>query len=216
MSCSTLPIISSLHCLTFDSSSISHAKQAENICKGGGNWIQFRSKEKKNSLKQKWANEVLEVCRHYNTTLIINDDVLLAKKIQAHGVHLGTNDIPIQQAKKILPKHCIIGGTAHNLKEAKYQLSQEVHYIGLGPYRYSSTKNHHASILTQEHIKQITAIQFSVPIILIGGIQLNDISSLLSLSGIHGVAICSALHQTVNPIDSTQKFCQTIKQFTSF
>jgi thiamine-phosphate pyrophosphorylase len=80
---------------------------------GGCRWIQLRMKEAEESLLEKTAITVQQMCKDYGATFIIDDHVLLTKKIKADGVHLGKNDMPIAEARKILGDSFIIGGTVN-------------------------------------------------------------------------------------------------------
>ena len=115
---------------------------------------------------EKNCSEVQNVCKKYRATFIINDNVVLAKEIGAGGVHLGLNDTHPIEARKILGDNFIIGGTAHNLEEVKFQIENKVDYIGIGPYRFTSTKTDLSEILGLEGINKILQeIKTKIPFI---------------------------------------------------
>ncbi len=220
-------MISRLQYITQETEKYSHAELAEFACKGGVNWVQLRVKSPLSSSPpkgerayyrefEKAALETQKICKKYGATFIINDNVTLAKEIGADGVHLGLNDMNPKEARKILGENFIIGGTAHNLDEAKFQIENKVDYIGIGPYRFTSTKNDLSDILGIEGIKNIvetfheTSLQ--IPFIAIGGIKVDDIQSLLEL-GIHGIAVSSAINLAENKSESAEQFVQTISKY---
>lgn len=200
-------MISRLHYITQHTEKFSHAELTEFACKGGVNWVQLRVKNVEYNEWKKIALEVQNVCKKYRATFIINDNVVLAKEIGADGVHLGLNDIHPIEARKILGDNFIIGGTAHNLEEVKFQIENKVDYIGIGPYRFTSTKTDLSTIIGFEGIKNIietfheTSLQ--IPFIVIGGIKVDDIQPLLK-AGIYGVAVSSAIN-LANDISASAK-----------
>ncbi|MEI6507144.1 MAG: thiamine phosphate synthase [Bacteroidota bacterium] len=209
-------MISRLQYITQETEKYSHAELAEFACKGGVNWVQLRVKNIPYDEWKKIAIEVQTVCKKHGATFIINDNVTLAKEIGADGVHLGLNDMNPKEARKILGNNFIIGGTAHHLEEVKFQIENKVDYIGIGPYRFTSTKNDLSEILGLEGIKEIvetfheTSLQ--IPFIAIGGIKVVDIPSLLT-SGIYGVAVSSAINLAENKSESAEQFVQTISKY---
>jgi thiamine-phosphate pyrophosphorylase len=215
-------MISHLHYITQQTEKFSHTELAEFACKGGVNWVQLRVKPPlfnspqrgENSLPfgkgwgwaewKKIALEVQAVCKKYGATFIINDNVMLAKEIGADGVHLGLNDMNPKEARRILGDDFIIGGTAHNFEEAKFQIENHVDYIGIGPYRFTSTKNDLSELLGLEGIHKILKdVTTNIPFIAIGGIKVDDIQSLQSI-GIYGVAVSSAIN-LANDISASAK-----------
>ena len=105
----------------------------------GCQWIQLRFKKATSEDSMTLAKAVKILCQEYSATFIINDNVPLALEIDADGVHLGLKDMKIANAREILGKDKIIGGTANTLEDIKKQINQGADYIGLGPFRF--TKN---------------------------------------------------------------------------
>ncbi len=205
-------MISRLHYITQQTENFSHAEHAEFACIGGVNWVQLRVKNTDYDEWKKIALEVQSICKKNEATFIINDNVTLAKEIGADGVHLGLNDMHPKEARRILGNNFIIGGTAHNLDEAKFQIENHVDYIGIGPYRFTSTKNDLSDILGLNGIdKIIKEIQTKIPFIAIGGIKVDDIPSLLN-TGIYGVAVSSAINLEEDISASANKFVHAINK----
>lgn len=134
----------------------------------------------------------------YDVILIINDNVAVAKEVNAHGVHLGRTDMYISEARSILGEDAIIGGTANTLKDVERLIEQKANYIGLGPYSKTETKKNLSPVLglsgyseLLNELKMFYALN-ETPIIAIGGIDMYDIEPILS-TGIYGVAVSGLL-----------------------
>ena len=194
--------IARLHYITQDLPHTSHTEQIRMACDGGVKWVQLRVKGKD---YQEWlpiARDTQAVCREYNAIFIINDNVQIAKELGADGIHLGKTDMSPTEARTILGPNAIIGGTANSLEDVKHLLTQPVDYIGLGPYRFTTTKEKLAPVLGLEGIKliinELLNDKTTKPIITIGGITINDIDALME-SGIYGIAVSSAINLAENP-----------------
>ena len=186
--------ISKLHYITQDIPGFSHVELAEIACRAGADWIQLRLKNVSYEEWVKTAVETSEICKRYGAKLIINDNVAIALKVAADGVHLGKNDMNPNKAREILGKNVIIGGTANTLQEAIDLSETKVDYIGLGPYKYTSTKENLSPILGIEGIKKITnGIKNKIPVIAIGGIKMDDVEEIFAV-GVHGIAVSSAIN----------------------
>lgn len=199
-------MISRFHYITQDVPDFSHAQLAEFACEGGADWVQLRVKNKSFDEWKKIAEETKLVCLRYGAKLIINDNVRIAKEVGADGVHLGKQDMNPKEARKILGKNFIIGGSSNTMDEVKWLMDNDVDYIGLGPFHFTSTKEKLNPVLGSEGIK-IIAEKFGkqIPIIAIGGIKAKDIGSLMQ-AGIHGVAVSSGINMAEDKIEMTKKF----------
>ncbi len=166
----------------------------------GADWIQLRWKMATDEERVKLAEQVRQRCQDYQATYIINDSIPIAKQVDADGVHLGLDDEGIEKARYVLGKGKIIGGTANTIADVTKRIDEGCNYIGLGPYRTTSTKEKLSPILGIEGYRKIILylkeheIDFP-PIYAIGGIDLTDIQSLLE-EGIYGVAISKAITDT--------------------
>ena len=211
-----LKTIARLQYLTQDDvPGMTHALLAEEACAGGIKWIQLRSKSKSAKRWEAIALSVQNVTKKHGATLIINDNVGLALKIKADGVHLGKEDMHPAEARQILGPDYIIGGTA-NTEEDILRLSDAgVDYIGLGPYRFTNTKKNLSPVLEKTEIKRLLNLQDKIPVILIGGIVIHDIINIASL-GAYGVAVSSAINVSKNPAEAAILFAaETLKYFTN-
>ena len=202
-------IISRLHYITQDISEYSHTFLAEEACKGGVNWVQLRVKGKSFEEWTKIAKEVKEVCVRYNAKLIINDNVIIAKEVEADGVHLGKEDMNPVEARKTLGDHFIIGGTANTEEDVKRLNNAKVDYIGLGPFRFTSTKKNLSPVLGLAGIKKIGFFS-KAPVIAVGGIQMEDIKSLME-AGVFGCAVSSAINLSKDLVNSARVMGQFLE-----
>ncbi|HPQ08480.1 MAG TPA: thiamine phosphate synthase [Bacteroidia bacterium] len=159
----------------------------------GVKWIQLRWKNADLKVLFQIAENVSLLCGKYNSIFIINDYPEIAAKLNCNGVHLGLNDMSVHEARKILKPQQWIGGTANTLNDVLQRIEEKVTYIGLGPYRFTTTKEKLSPILGLEGYKNILSnIKTDIPIYAIGGITEEDIMPLME-TGIYGVAISSAI-----------------------
>lgn len=189
-------MISRLHYITQETAALTHTMAAKAACQAGADWVQLRVKNQPYEVWKDLALQTQAICRHYGCTFILNDHAALAAEVNADGVHLGQLDIQPAEARKLLGPEKIIGGTANTFADVQRLVAQGVDYIGLGPYRFTSTKQNLSPILGLEGytvlLQQCREAGIRVPIIAIGGITAADVPLLL-LTGIHGVAVSSAI-----------------------
>jgi len=187
-----MPLISRLHCLTWDNAPISHLEQVQQLLDAGANWIQLRQKNGLEQEKLKTAIAAAALCQKYKATLIINDSPQIALESEADGVHLGLKDYPIPEARKLLGKNAIIGGTANTGHQALQLVTEGCDYIGLGPWKPTQTKENLSEILGEAGIKKVLDSHIKIPVIAIGGIIPADIPKIISL-GAYGIAVSSGI-----------------------
>ena len=108
---------------------------------GGCKWVQLRMKGATDDEVRPIACEALGLCRQAGATFIIDDRVALVKELGADGVHLGTNDMPIAEARRVLGPNYIIGGTANTFADIVAHHEASANYIGCGPFRFTTTKD---------------------------------------------------------------------------
>ena len=154
------------------------------------------------------ALAVQRACSEYGATFIIDDNVALAKRIGADGVHLGKNDMPIAEARKILGDDYIIGSTANSFEDIVNTLRTATpDYFGCGPYRYTTTKQNLAHTLGVEGyraiIEQMRKHNISIPIVAIGGITKADIPAIMAC-GMSGIALSGSILNAQDPVTEMQ------------
>ena len=194
-----------LQFITHHNARYSYIDSARIALEGGCRWIQLRMKDANERLLEETAITIQKMCRNYGATFIIDDNVTLTKKINADGVHLGKNDMPIADARKMLGEKFIIGGTINSFDDILQHLQGATpDYFGCGPFRFTSTKKNLAPILGYEGYKNILTKMrennINIPLIAIGGIRKDVISKLLDC-GINGIALSSSILNAENPIN---------------
>ncbi|MBV5282730.1 MAG: thiamine phosphate synthase [Paludibacter sp.] len=205
--------IAKFHFITINHPELSHANQAIRAYQAGCKWVQLRMKDSSEEDVQKEIIEILPVANAYNAILLINDNVELTLKTGAHGVHLGKNDMCPAEARKLLGPDFIIGGTANTFEDVLSLLERGVDYVGMGPFRFTTTKKNLSPVLGKEGyyqtMSQLMEMGKTIPIIAIGGILPNDIEDLLPC-GIHGIAAAGAILAENNIELNINKYQQII------
>lgn len=168
-----------------------HLQNIKLILDAGVKLVQLRLKNISEDIYIECAIKAKELCIKHDALLIINDNPLVAKKSKADGIHLGLDDMKILDVKKIIT-HKIIGGTANTFEHVQQRCTEQVDYIGLGPYRFTTTKEKLSPILGIEGyqciIEQMKKENLNTPIYAIGGIELQDIESIIN-TGVYGIAV---------------------------
>ncbi len=207
-------MIAKLHQITQDHLKKSHFEQGIDFLKGGGKWIQIRSKTLPEEEIIKQALALKKEAKVYNAKLILNDNWELARELKLDGVHVGLNDTPVNLVREnIKLSEFIIGGTANTFEDIQMHVKNSANYIGLGPYEFTATKAKLSPVLGlkgyRDIIQKCKKFKISVPIIAIGGIKFNDCRGILS-TGVQGVAIASQINTAQNPIAETKIFLQNL------
>lgn len=193
----------------------SYLDSARMALEGGCRWIQLRMKDAAENEILPVAAEVRKLCNDYGAIFIIDDHVELVKEIRADGVHLGKNDMPVVEARRILEEEYIIGGTANTYEDVKKHWLDGVNYIGCGPFRYTTTKQKLSPILGlegyKEIIRQMRADNINLPIVAIGGITFADIPSVMQ-TGVTGIALSGTVLRADNPVEEMQRILTETNQ----
>lgn len=176
---------------------------------GGCRWVQLRMKEATEDEFMAAAAEIGRLCKEHGATFVLDDHVEWVEKTGADGVHLGKNDMPIDEARKILGSDKIIGGTANTFEDVERLYRQGADYIGCGPFRFTTTKKNLSPVLGlegyQRIIDQMKSHGINLPIVAIGGILESDIKSILA-TGVSGIAVSGGILNAENPAEEMQRF----------
>lgn len=193
-----------------------YLQSIEIALQGGCRQVQLRMKEASADDILNTALIAKEMCNTYNAQLYIDDCVQICQKIQARGVHLGKLDMPPNEARKILGEDFIIGGTANTFGDTKRLYNEGVNYIGLGPFRFTTTKKNLSPILGlngyQSIIRQCQEHNINLPIVAIGGITIGDIPDIMN-TGVAAIALSSSILSAANPIEETRKIINLINTY---
>ena len=200
-------MIDKLHYISQQTPIRTHLAAIKAALNAGCKWIQLRVKDQPELLILEYALEAQALCKQFGAKLIVNDHPEIALKAGAYGLHLGLQDMPIAQARQIVGSQMIIGGTANTFEHIQQRVAEGADYIGLGPYRFTRTKEKLSPILGLEGYREISeqvkSAGISIPIIAIGGIEPNDIPAIIQ-TGIHGVAISGAITHAADADQTTQ------------
>jgi len=178
-------------------------RSVEDAIKGGATIVQLREKNCSSVDFYELALKVKEVTLKYGVPLIINDRLDIALAIEADGLHIGQEDLPLTVAKKIVGKDMIIGVSATTLEEALLAQEQGADYVGIGSVYPTSTKLDAKSVsLEQLHLIREA---ISIPIVGIGGINEENVTDLMKTK-IDGVAIVSAILGQEDIKSAAEKF----------
>lgn len=192
---------------------ISYAEGIRMALEGGCRWIQLRMKDAPAEEIIACAEEVIPLCRRHGAKFLLDDHVELVRQLGADGVHLGKNDMPVDEARKILGPDIIIGGTANTIDDVIRLHRQGADYIGCGPFRFTTTKKNLSPILGLDGYKSIVLKMkesgINLPIVAIGGITVEDIPAVMG-TGVSGIALSGAILGAPNPVEMTARIIETI------
>ncbi|CDA95590.1 thiamine-phosphate synthase [Bacteroides sp. CAG:709] len=192
---------------------ISYAEGIRMALEGGCRWIQLRMKDAPAEEIIACAEEVLPLCRRHGAKFLLDDHVELVRQLGADGVHLGKNDMPVDEARKILGPDIIIGGTANTIEDIIRLHKQGADYIGCGPFRFTTTKKNLSPILGLDGYKSIVLkmkeLGIDLPIVAIGGITVEDIPAVME-TGVSGIALSGAILGAPDPVEMTARIIETI------
>jgi len=180
----------------------SHLELAELAITGGADTIQLREKVGETREMIRIAEQIQALCKRAGVTFIVNDRVDVAIASHADGVHLGQSDFPIPLARSLLGKEAIVGGSAGDMEEARKCLLEGADYIGFGPVYFTTSKEDAGPAGGLDLLKQVVK-EIPLPIVAIGGITREN-TPLVMQTGVHGIAVISAVCCQKDPAKATQ------------
>lgn len=176
---------------------------------GGCRWIQLRMKEASVEEVRDMAMQVSRMCHRCGAVFIIDDHVELCRETDADGVHLGKNDMPIAEARRLLGEGFIIGGTANTYEDLERHVHAGADYIGCGPFRYTTTKQNLSPLLGLEGydalVRQMRTNGLQIPVVAIGGITTADVPDILK-TGVSGIAVSGSVLRAAHPVEEMHRF----------
>ncbi len=182
---------------------------------GGCRWVQLRMKEADTRRLYDTAVEVLPLCRAAGAKLIIDDRLDVALAVGADGVHLGQHDLPVAKARALAGGGFIIGGTANTFGQVKAHALDGADYVGVGPFRFTATKQGLAPVLGLEGyrgiVTQMKAEGIRLPLIAIGGITRSDIPALVG-TGIDGIALSGGVLHAEDPVEEMRSMLRLLNR----
>ena len=202
-----------LQFITHYTDSISYLDSVKIALEGGCRWVQLRMKHATPDEIRPVALEAQRLCREAGATFVIDDHVGLVREIGADGVHLGKNDMPIDEARHILGTNYIIGGTANTFDDVVMHWRNGADYIGCGPFRFTTTKEKLSPVLGLEGyrsiVSQMKEANIPLPIVAIGGITAEDIPSIMQ-TGVTGIALSGTVLRAEDPVEEMRKLIKML------
>ena len=180
-----------------------YVEGARMALEGGCKWIQLRMKGATDDDVRAAAAAIQPLCKQHEAVFVIDDRVALAKELKADGVHLGKNDMPVGEARRVLGEDFIIGGTANTFEDIERLHREGADYIGCGPFRFTTTKQNLAPVLGLEGyftiVNRMRAAGILLPVVAIGGIRFEDIPDIMR-TGVRGIAVSGAVLGAPDPV----------------
>lgn len=188
-------------------------EQIEDALIGGVTIVQLREKELDEDSFVAEAIQVRELCRRYGVPLVVNDNVDVALKSGADGVHVGIEDAPVAEIRKRVGKDLIIGATAKTVEQAKLAEKSGADYLGVGAVFTSPTKKN-AVRITREQLREICS-SVTIPTVAIGGISLDNAAQLKG-GGMDGLAVVSAVFGAEDIREAARQLKERAKAVVAF
>ena len=202
--------------ITHQTERYTYLQSVEIALKGGCRQIQLRMKDIPQAEVENVGLEAIKMCDEYGAKLYIDDHVTVCKNIGATGVHLGKLDMSPTEARKILGDQFIIGGTANTFADIIRLKNEGVDYIGLGPFRFTTTKKNLSPVIGLNGyvriMHQCKEQEINIPVFAIGGITNADIPDILN-AGLYGIALSSTILNAENPVEETKHLIQIINKY---
>lgn len=197
-----------LQFITHPSERYTIPEEVQMVLEGGCKWVQLRMKNASDEEFKETALEIIPMCKENDAFLVFDDRVELAIELSVHGVHLGKNDMKPYDARELMGPEAIIGCTANTAEDIIRLKGLDVDYVGLGPYRFTTTKSNLSPVIGTEGyaqiVKTVRDAEIELPIVAIGGITLEDLPSIMS-TGVNGVAMSGAIINADDPVEYTRR-----------
>lgn len=193
----------SLQFITHQTEKYSYLDSARMALEGGCKWIQLRMKDEPLEEVERVALQLKPLCKEKGAILVLDDHVELAAKLELDGVHVGKNDMPVADARRLLGEAYIIGGTANTYEDVCLHARSGADYVGVGPFRFTTTKKNLSPVLGLEGyhsiLQKLQQDGISIPVVAIGGINYEDIPAILN-TGVRGIALSGTILRAEDPV----------------
>ena len=173
-------------------SGLSHTEQVRRLLAGGATMIQLREKRAAPATFIDDAIAATRLAHQHGAKVIINDRVDVALAVNADGVHLGQDDLPVRAARRLLGEESLIGFSTHTLDQVKAALDLPIDYLAFGPVFTTSTKDRPDPVVGLERVAEVARLTRGLPLVAIGGITQSSLRAVLE-SGAAAVALISAV-----------------------
>ncbi len=207
-----------LQFITHPSPRFSIVEEVRMALDGGCRWIQLRMKDAAIDEIKETAKEIMPLCQECGAFFVLDDHVDLTNELKIHGVHLGKMDMPAAEAREILGAEAVIGVTANTAADIAMYRKIDVDYVGLGPFRHTTTKSNLSPILGLDGmnavVDEVRSAGIKLPIVAIGGITIEDVPDIMA-TGVNGIAMSGAIINADNPVEYTSRVINLLNEITS-
>jgi thiamine-phosphate pyrophosphorylase len=195
--------VSKLHYLTQDLDNRSHVVQAQLACQAGCKWLQYRCFSKKDDDMLEEIHQIAAVCDDWGATLIVTGHIHLLNRADIQGVHIEDMQADFTAIRQQIGTEKTLGASANTFEDIERIASTNVvDYIGCGPFSLTDTKPNEYSLLMasgyQSIAEKMAKAGIVIPLLAVGGIRLEDVDAIIQ-TGVHGIAISSAINKTNDP-----------------
>lgn len=187
---------------------LSNSEIARRVLAGGAGILQLRGKGLTSRELLEQAREIRELTRKAGATFIVNDRADIAMLSEADGVHLGQDDLPISEARKILGRGKLIGISTHNMEQALKAEQEGADYIGFGPVFETKTKADAEEAKGLQALREVKG-NVKVPVVAIGGVKLESLKDAI-IAGADGIAVISAIVKAEDIEEATRRFVEAV------
>lgn len=177
---------------------------------GGVKVVQLREKDLAGAELYRLAAELRSLTREYGAGLLINDRSDIACAVEADGVHVGINSLPVAAIRRVLGRGKVIGYSAHAVDEARSAQADGADFVTFGPLYHTASKAAYGTPCGLNKLAE-AASALKIPVIALGGISQDNISEALS-AGIHGIAVISAVLTAPDPRSATATLLKKIEE----
>jgi len=186
-------------------------EKVETVYRGGADIVQLRSKHLSDAVLYRIGTRCRKIADRLRKLFFVNDRLDLALAVEADGVHLGQEDLPMEAVRKICaPARLLVGRSTHNLKQALDAVREGVDYIGVGPVFKTPTKQHYRPVGTR--LIHEVAGRVRIPFVAIGGINSSNIGEVLS-AGARRVAVVRAVFGSSDPCAAARELCEAMEAY---
>ncbi len=182
------------------------------VLEGGARAIQLRMKNSSTRQMIEKGIKIRRMIEDYDALLFVDDRVDVALAIEAHGVHLGPDDMPLKIARKIASE-LLIGATVHSVEEAIKAQEEGADYLGAGSV-YPTSSKENAIVIGLENLRKIVK-SVKIPVVAIGGINIENLRNVLS-TGVDGIAVISAILSAEDPKEATRRMMIEIEKYKKY
>lgn len=182
----------------------------EEAIQGGADIIQLRDKTNSKRVVLDKARRLRELTRKYDIPFIVNDHIDIALAVDADGIHLGQDDMPLNIAREIVGPDKIIGISTHRIQEAREAEQGGADYIGAGPIFPTNSKSDVVDPVTTSYLNEVIS-EISIPFVAIGGIKLHNVADVVD-TGAHRICVISEVVGSEDVKATSKLFIQKIRE----